>query len=418
MPTRGGLPRAGGERYEVGRRPVLELEIDHPRWRGTAAQSGVRSTQPLAFRPMSQELFRVGIRARSAGAIALGDCYVEDRPTGSNSPVLALRAETEYAGESPRALLLDVVAEADSLDAAIATYPNFLATFLPIFSLAGNVAINNSHFGVAYRVGPGTGPHPFLQRMRSVDIGACLRHRIFQLPLVGAVLDSLDCCPESEAVRRAMEHYRLALGLWEPSMSIAVAEHLWLATETLGRAVRERICRQRRLDKSQLATLETCSNLNDLDGVLRRREIFSCDAATYDALSAASQAYEHGYHDFEQVRGSGDPVLRDAAAHVRRALLVEAGVAPGDLAALLAPPFDEPLLGFEPQVEYVGQIEHAADLSLSMPQPRVELVGDPRLELHPSGDIRPASEPRIRGPQGARWRRTQDPQVRLPKQRS
>lgn len=369
---------------------------------------------------MSQQVFRVGISARSAGAIALGDCYVEERPAGSESPVIALRAETAYEAESgaPRALLLDVVAEADSLDDAVAAYPNFLGTFLAIFSLSGNVAIGNGQFGVAYRVGPGTGPHPFLQRLRSVDSAPCLRHRVFELPLVGAVLDSLDSCPESETVRRAMEHYRLALDLWAPSMSIAVAEHLWLATETLGRAVRDRICRLRGLHKQELATSEKCRDLNDLDGLLRRREIFSADAVTYEALSDASQAYEHGYHDFERVRGIGEPVLQKAAAHLRRALLEEAGIGRSDLAALLAPPFEEPLLGFEPVIEYAGQIEHRPDLNLSMPQPRVELVGDPRLELHPTGDIRPASEPRITGPPGARWRRTQLPQVRLPKQRT
>ena len=145
----------------------------------------------------------------------------------------------------------------------------------------------------------------------------------------------------SAPLRRANESFRQALLHWAPEERLLGGEFLYIAAETLSRYLLASRAGDRGLNPRGLARVEGETKTEKL----RRSilvEIFGGREDILRALEAASNGFEHGYMATSSVRERMEPVLDDALACVREALIRAAGVDDKTVSALLCDDYSEP----------------------------------------------------------------------------
>jgi hypothetical protein len=132
------------------------------------------------------------------------------------------------------------------------------------------------------------------------------------------------------------------LKYWTPESTLLAGEYLWMATEALSRGIVEADAAAQNITPSNLAKLRDVASPSILYKQVREQVIFDEDKQALDALSKASEGFEHGYMPIPDVRALADPILEIAARNVRHALISVLGMSEADTTALLDPDFDEP----------------------------------------------------------------------------
>jgi hypothetical protein len=92
--------------------------------------------------------------------------------------------------------------------------------------------------------------------------------------------------------------------------------------------------------------------------------VFADDAEALDALSKASEGFEHGYMLIPDVRALAEPVLERAARKVRRALISVLDLDAAVAGELLDPDLDEPR-GMVPALKVLRGEVHVTDPSVA-----------------------------------------------------
>src|SRR5262249_39089592 len=92
--------------------------------------------------------------------------------------------------------------------------------------------------------------------------------------------------------------------------------------------------------------------LEDLDATIRHKFILQGDIECYTQSKEASNGFEHGYLDFDQLLDISQQVRHRMAAYVRRSIFDLVGIEENAKARLLSSTFSEPL-GHWPVVKYL-----------------------------------------------------------------
>jgi hypothetical protein len=278
---------------------------------------------------------------------------------GISSPFGVLRVSytTRYIDRGngirvPGHLVIEVRAKGESLNAVAQATSNVAISLLPIIALAGNAAIRKPTMELVYESSPGNHEREYLQAHVPAE-GSQLHEARALLPhlalrVIAAILQSA----EAERHLRATTQYQLALENWHGGNEILVAAHLWMATEALTKVIERRLCREgSRLTRDELATSLGLS-VRELDPHIRLTHIQAGDVECYRAIQRASNAFEHSFESFEEIRRQAAPAIRQFGANVRRAILTECEIPEEDMRLLLDAPFDIPLPD-HPVVEYL-----------------------------------------------------------------
>lgn len=249
-------------------------------------------------------------------------------------------------GESgwPVALRGETRGTATDIDDAQRRLSEVVSGLLPLVALATNAAHADPDLVVAHGTAPSKSapaewigyewPAPstyFPPQARTVPANR-----------VGVLLEAADRYPSAGYHGRAAGLYREALKYWTPESTLLAGEYLWMATEALSRGIVEADAAGQSITPNNLAKLRKVASPSILYKQAREQVIFDEDQEALDALSKASEGFEHGYMPIPEVRALTEPILERAARKVRHALISVLDMPGADTTALLSPDLDEP----------------------------------------------------------------------------
>lgn len=328
--------------------------------------------------------FLVVLRAVSSVHLDAGATLRIVPKDGSSTPVEEVRIASEYSGEDPECLRVEIRGRGEDIEAAVATLGGLAGRELNLLTLLANGAIAVPELRVAYDVTPQTEDRKFLQVVPMGPLVHPVRYRVLSLELYRSAHEGLDRHAESGRLLRAMEHYAIALRTWQPFSMTMPAEHLYMAVENLSPIYLGREGVGRKMSKHELALSKghaprnesDRSHLSRLDAELRRRYVFGGAESIHDDLARLSTGLEHGFMPFEEIRRLSKQVCEPAAHCIRRAIFAELGCTESLAPLLTERPYCYPLAAWAPQFQLDGTLS-ASDSSLApgMPPSEAKLVG-------------------------------------------
>lgn len=287
-------------------------------------------------------------------------------PVGPFDITLQTRFVDEgHTASVPREMWVEARGSAETdLKAAINAYANASAGLLPIIAFAANAYVDDLELKIAYDATETSTQRAFFQSFVREEGGTVPRPgRWVDIASTLAFMTDILTHEQSVRLRRATAQYALALAHWRFGHETLAVAHLYIASEALTPVARQRECDRLGIEREDLAE-SWAVDVRGLDAEVRRRLLFQGDDDTYAAAKQASDGFEHGFLDFDDVRLLSRHVRDTTARYVRTAVVDLAGVAGETRAKLLDPPRDKPLRSFLTRYlwgEFVGK---APDLAL------------------------------------------------------
>jgi hypothetical protein len=295
-----------------------------------------------------------------------------DLPTGLISFVWVTPYFDEgHESKVPRGLLAMAALDAPDMEAAVEVAARYANVTAATIATVVNATIEDLEPVVVYERLHRGGEREFLQVHVPRESGLPRRARAIRPNLILDVLAKTTSSSETERLSRAALHYNIALRSWRAGHEIDAVAPLWMAVETLTDAALRSELAATGFDEEGLAvswSIDITRPRREWRGQLvadvRRRLIFENDDATYSDAKKASDGWEHGFLDFEEVRKLAVAARDATAMHVRRSILRLAGIT-GELAAHLdSSPYGSPREWF-PYARYlrgwlVGEIDNPA----------------------------------------------------------
>ncbi len=230
----------------------------------------------------------------------------------------------------PRELIVEVRGHAASLEEAIA---KFGVVGRPIATMAGfvaNVRVGPLELHLAYDCTPGSTDRPFLETFLPDESGAVAEGRIIRQHLmVAACTAFLGLKTDSARISRGLRQYELALREWHLGGEWLALSHLYMAVETLTKAVIRKTVADRGITEEDLAqSLGVVTDDPDrprwhqiLGERVREQMIFDADNDTYQTAKKASDGLEHGFMGLDEVAAHAVKCADKTFHHVRRTIV-------------------------------------------------------------------------------------------------
>jgi hypothetical protein len=261
----------------------------------------------------------VALRGPSWVALEQGDSLAISSKSSFGPITINIRTRYEEIQGVPvrRELLADISGEAPDIASAINNFWNSARGAMGPLALAANAAIGELVFDVAYDVTPDALERDFFQNYILPESGIPKSTRRVESKHLVNLLEAIEHHPDADRISRAAEQYRHALLYWSRGQETFAVMHLWMCVEALTPAALHEIYRQRQnLTKEDLVK-EWQIDVKQLDGEVRRRLIFKNNTAVYKAAKRASDAFEHGFEDFQNILQRAAAVRDDIAHYVR-----------------------------------------------------------------------------------------------------
>ncbi|MFC3898573.1 hypothetical protein ACFOWZ_44500 [Lentzea rhizosphaerae] len=280
-----------------------------------------------------QSTYIVLSRARSSARFSPDDgieVTISDVP-GSAKPV-RFRSGTRWVDEghdapTPRELWIEAVGPAQTLNKAAAIFGSAGRFFSNILAFTANAAVDIPEVHIAYDATPGCTEREFLEVFLPDEVGPLREGRIVKSGEVLAVFEGLRASGSPARLGRAAQQYGLALRHWYFGGEWLSLAHLYMAAETLTRAMIRHQCERHSLQTEELARRQGIDIDDDgkwkhrLEVWARRDVIFDGDRETYNKARSASDGIEHGFMEFEDVNRKALDVTDKVFSYIRRAIL-------------------------------------------------------------------------------------------------
>jgi hypothetical protein len=286
--------------------------------------------------------FAVRLRAYAAAHFSLDEHLTIQWPDATGI------LQSEYTGGTTgRAYAVTLFGEirgsAESLDEAQVRLGGSLGNVLPIVALAANAAIADPIPIAAFGLDVSKEPQEFMwyavpDAKRFFPPGL----RQINGPATLALMAGIGTHPQATTLQRAVESYRRALENWVPERMLMAGEFLYVAAETLSRFLIEARSAEKGITPKNLARLMGESGPDALRERYLTDEVFGADEAALAAMRDASDGFEHGYMDINDVRGLIESKLERSMAFVRRSLVRAASIAADMESILLSSEYDQP----------------------------------------------------------------------------
>jgi hypothetical protein len=283
---------------------------------------------------------------------------------GGNNLVLTFR--TRYVDEGfethvPRELWVDARGSAPSLDEAVTEFTNKVIFFTTLISFCSNGFSGDCQFHLAYDNTEGKPERDFFEQFIEGERGAPRISRRINPELVATVIDVLGKHEYTSRLRRAIVQYVLALKYWSSGEEILSVAHLFMGMESLVRVVVKNELQRLNLDNPQQLAEYLGVTLKELDSTIRRQYLFQNDQDCHKDAKRASDAIEHGFLEFDEIRPLAIEVRNKSANYLRTAIIKLLNLSSQTEKALLAPPYDNPI-GTEGYIRYLrGQLLSSSD---------------------------------------------------------
>jgi hypothetical protein len=231
----------------------------------------------------------------------------------------------------PRELVVEVRGVAPSLDEAIVTFARVARPVAMMAAFVANVRVGSLEVHLAYdSTGDTRDERQFLEVFVPDERGRVAEGRLIRQHLMAGACEAFMALDvESARVDRALRQYELALREWYLGGEWLALSHLYMAVETLTKAVLRNTIKRRQITEEALAT-ELGVVTDDptrprwreiLDQRVRERLIFSGDADTYKTAKEASDGLEHGFLELDKVATHAIKCADKTFAYVRQAIV-------------------------------------------------------------------------------------------------
>lgn len=294
------------------------------------------STSPSSFTSV--------LRARSAVRLNEGEGFELSIDIGGGPRLVRFFSyyeQLESVGSVPRYLSLEVEGPAESLDDALTAFIYTAGPVTNVLSTATNAAVGDLALELCYDITPGQTEHDFFQQFLDEESGLPVNSRRPDVDAFLQLLEAISASPSRDRLFRASNQYQMALQHYFPGHEILALAHLWMSVEALTKVALDHAVRDAGSREDLLKSWEI--ELNQLDGEVRRRQIFRGDTDTYKDARKASDGLEHGFLDVGILRRYSTSRLEVSAGYVREAIIKYSGVSEDARTALLDPRFSRPM---------------------------------------------------------------------------
>lgn len=293
---------------------------------------------------MSSNIYRVVIKGGEGLRIDTGsiDINIKERPNDS------MKVSTEEVDEGfdclvPRCLLFDCLIHEDNLRSAVnraMSHAQFVARNI---SFASNAYHGEITPHVAYDATPGKAQRRFWQSWRQQQNSIPSIPRFVPIKLVVTISEALDQSLFRKRIEMAIDHYVGALSHWRDGHELLALSRLFMASEALSIARVKRLMHDLKYEtREDLANYLGIKKTKDIESWVRKEIVFKDEHVCHQRAKAASDAFEHGFGDFGQMRNYSVEIVERTAFILRRGILDSVEINDNDKQKLLTNPYHVP----------------------------------------------------------------------------
>lgn len=215
------------------------------------------------------------------------------------------------------------------------------STVVSVLSLAANAATDDLRLDLVYDASVDRTQHEFFQNVMAPEQGFPKSSRRVDGEAFLALMKALLEAAERERLLRAVGQYQVALRHMLPGHELMTLAHLWMAVEAMTKAVLD--SELVRAGSRDVLLEQLDIPLKQLDGKVREKFIFQDDHAAYAEAAKISNAFEHGFLNFAELRTNSAKHNNAVAKYVREAILAYSGLAEEMVGRLLGRSYAAPI---------------------------------------------------------------------------
>lgn len=274
-------------------------------------------------------------------------------PYGSSSVTYASRwVSTPGSMQLPGQLWIEVIGDGPNIRSVVPVFANIGSKWLSVISLASNAAIEHPTVELAFEKNAADNEREFFQSFVRPEGYQLSEGRVASIRTISELLEKFLKSDDGDRLLRAANQYRLALDHWRAGTETLALAHCWMAVEALTKVQLRLLHKQHgtRLDE-ELAEILFIP-LKELDATIRKRHLLGGDDECYKKAKKASDGFEHGFLEFDEINAHAVEVIERLAKYVRAAVLRMSDLSRDVEELLLAEPYGSPL-GTWPLVKFV-----------------------------------------------------------------
>ncbi len=252
----------------------------------------------------------------------------------------------------PGDLWIEVKGKGKNLYESLAPFANAGGALIPILSISANAAINDPELELAYDSSPQSSERDYFQHYVPPESGEIHILRQIKSKETIDLIESLSRSVNAERINRAINHYRLSLSFWRFGKETFSLAHLWMALEALTRSRIKRELTQRSLKTNQDLAGVLGTQVDELDPTVKRELILKGDQECYSKSKKASDGFEHGFLEFEEIQELATDTRTKMAQYIRDEIFNQLELNENTFKILTKEPFEKPL-GYWPVVKNI-----------------------------------------------------------------
>lgn len=304
---------------------------------------------------------------------------------------ITLRFATRYHDRGvgatlPGDLWVEIRGPAPSLREAARVFATTALYMTPVLAFVANAAVGALDAELIFDSTPGLREREYFQNYIAPESDVPDRRgRLINPRAAMTFIEAIGVMVATEHVHRAVTQYAIALDHWRFGHETLALAFLYMGVEALAQAVVE-VRRKAGVSHEEFgaslgvkapavtgpSTCPRCAKRAteqwryEFLAAIRREYIFQGDKETYRMAKSASDGFEHGYADFDQVRRFAREARDRTAAYLRTALVNLVPVDQSTSSVLLDDRFSKPI-GPHPIVNYLWGTLIAASDELAEP---------------------------------------------------
>ncbi|MEM7272655.1 MAG: hypothetical protein AAF547_06205 [Actinomycetota bacterium] len=259
-------------------------------------------------------------------------------PTDGSTAEVRVRTDWVEAGLDhaiPRELLIEVRAEAPTVDNALALAQELANAVVPVIAFATNVQIDRVEPRIAFETTPGASERDLVEYFVPSQGGLLTQSRAADAELVGRTAEAVFSAASPKRLGAALAQYHQALDSYHLGGETLAVAHLFMAAEALCEPILAEHIERTGRSETQLMEDHGCGHRGDLLAWTRRELVFGGESSVHKKAKHASDGFEHGYLSIGEVRNSSREVCDDVFRLVREAIATVLRVDDGTRSALL-----------------------------------------------------------------------------------
>ena len=247
----------------------------------------------------------------------------------------------------PGDLWIDARGTANSVESAVSQFGQSVENITNVISFGTNAAIQDVKFHLAFDNTDGEKEREFIQHLIPDETIEIENGRNVNIELMQKLIKGIDANPDLERITRAISQYRLALSYWRFGLEALSLAHLYMGVEAITKAVFRK--NKGDFNEEQFAASLGIKNKNrkfrsaQIESEVRKAIIFGGDNETYKRAKAASDGFEHGFMQFEEIVNHSRKVRVDTAKYLRTAIIDLLNIDEISKENLISHPFDVPI---------------------------------------------------------------------------